>query len=173
MKATLLSLLLMLMLLGSCTYATLTYGYYWNPLTVLTLADEALKIDDENGWTEVLSEKALCGYGTKEGMANVRSTFKKVDESSMQEPVKVSSTYLQSPGYVGYYTYYQEKYVSKGLDASGKLLLKVTILCNFGRTESSKKYLNAPLSQYSTRSCSIIDIKNSDKPLTIASYCEN
>ena len=162
---------LLLLTFASCTYATLKYGYYWNPVNILSIASDAIETNNEYDWSDVLANKALCVYGTKQGMANVRSTLEKVDEASLQEPVRTSSKYLKSPQYIGYYTYYQETYQSKALDKYGKELLRVKILCNFGLSENSTKNINLPSIKYTVRSCSIVDIKNFDKPLEVASYC--
>ena len=169
MKA--LFLLGLLSFLTSCEYATLKYGYYWNPVTILSKASQAIETNHLGEWEEVLSGKVLCVYGTREGMSNLRQSMKKMDHSSLQAPELVSSKYLESPKYLGYYSYYQETYVSKAYDSNGKSLLKVTILCDFGSNDHNSHLLKASISKYSVRSCSIVGIKNFDRPLKESEVC--
>lgn len=171
MKA--LFLLCLLSLLTSCEYATLKYGYYWNPVTVLAKASQAIESNNLGEWEEVLSGKVLCVYGSKEGMSNIRQTLRKVDQSSLQAPELVSLKYLESPKYVGYFSYYQETFVSKALDMSGKSLLKVTILCDFGSNEHNSQLLKTTLSKYTVRSCAIVGIKNFNHPLEEPAVCSD
>ncbi len=166
-------LFFLVLLASSCEYATLKYGYYWNPIKVLEEANLGIENNNLNQFSDVLSGKTLCIYGSREGMVNIRSALKKVDENSLSEPVLISAKHLSRPLYVGYFSYYQEIYESKATSASGQLLLKTTILCNFGTTEVNAKSLNASLSTYSTRSCSIVGIKNLVSPIKESDYCQN
>lgn len=165
--------LLTLLLASSCEYASLKYGYYWNPIKVLEEAHESLETNNLSQLTAVLTDKALCSYGSREGLNNLKGSLAKVDESSVQEPVLVSEKYLSKPQYVGYYSYFQQKYVSRALDKYGHTLFKVTILCNMGSPDFSQKLVNAPFHQYETKSCSIVAIANLDHPLETPSVCEN
>jgi hypothetical protein len=101
----------------------------------------------------------------------VNSALKLVDEKSLAEPRLKSVSHLNQPQYIGYWSYYQETYESEALDHQGRVLLKATILCNFGKSENKTRYLNNPTSAYSTRSCSIVSVKNFIKPLKTPSYC--
>ena len=165
--------LLVLLLGTSCEYATLKYGYYWNPLKVAEVAYESIENNRLDLFTEVLSGKAMCTYGSKEGMNNLRRTLPKIDESTLNEPVLVSSEHLKRPQYIGYYAYFQQKYVSRALDKSGKTLLKVTILCHFGADDFKKDLINAPVSKYGIRSCSIVSILNLDAPINVPDFCHD
>jgi hypothetical protein len=163
--------LLALFLFQSCEYATLKYGYYWNPVTILSKAQEAIENRDLGQWQEVLSGKTLCAYGSHEGMANIGQAIKRIDQASIQEPLLVTSKHLERPNYIGYYSYYQETHISRAYDHQGRELLKVTIVCDFGSDELSKALVKAPVSSYKTKSCSITGIKNLEKPLKVPEFC--
>jgi hypothetical protein len=163
--------LFLLFIIQSCEYATLKYGYYWNPVTILGKAREAIENRDLAQWEDVLSGKTLCAYGTTEGINNIREVMSRIDLNTLEEPVLVSSKHLERPNYIGYYSYYQETHVTKGYDHRGRELLKVTILCEFGSDELTKSLVNAPLSRYNTKSCSITGIKNFHNPLKVPEFC--
>jgi hypothetical protein len=163
--------LFILLLSQSCEYATLKYGYYWNPVTILSMAKEAIENNDVDQFSELLSGKTLCVYGSKEGMINLRKVMSQIDQASIEEPKLVSSKYLERPEYIGYYSYFQETHVSKAYNHQGQEVLKVTVLCNFGTDELSKKLVGAPIAKFNTRSCSITGIKNVLNPIKVPEYC--
>ncbi len=163
--------LLSLMALTSCEFATLKYGYYWNPVNVLAKAADAIEAKDVGSFSELLSGKVLCAYGSQEGVSNLRRTLSKVDQSNLQEPVISESRHLDKPQYNGFYTYYQESYVSKVMDAHGRILVKVTLQCDFGSNDFSQKLVRVSPSLYDVRACSIVDIKNFDKQLKVPEVC--
>jgi hypothetical protein len=165
------SLLFLLFLSTACEYGTLKYGYYWNPLTVLEKADEALAKGDLDGWSNLLSGKTLCIYGSEEGMRNIRSTMARISTSAFQEPALISKKYLATPSYIGYWSYYQETYQAVGKTSSGKTALSVTLICDFGHPQNRADLKGASLNRYSTRSCSITKMENHLNPIVVPDYC--
>jgi hypothetical protein len=166
-----LSLLFVLALTAACEYGTLKHGYYWNPLTVLEKADEAIRRGDEDALAELLSGKTLCTYGNIEGIVNLNKTLKRISSGSLHEPKLVSKNYLSSPQYLGYWSYYQETYFAEGFTSSGKKALSVTLTCDFGSDQKRADLKNAPLSRYGVRSCSITKIVNHLNPIFVPEVC--
>lgn len=154
------SMILTVLLLSSCEMANLKYGYYWNPVKVLSMAEEGIRENDVNELSDVLSDSALCNYGSEEGIINLTNALKNIDSSSFNEPIKISGRHLSQAKWNGYYVYYQERYVASAKDLNGRPLLKINILCEFGDSKNSARLLNAPVSSYSAVSCSIDKIKN-------------
>lgn len=155
-----LAMTLGVLLLSSCEMANLKYGYYWNPMKVLSQAEEGIRENNLNKFTDVLSNSALCNYGSEDGMRNLREALNSIDSSTMNAPVKISGKHLSKPVWNGYYIYYQEKYVTSAKDLNGEPLLKIIIVCDFGDNIDSNQLLKAPSSSYNTVSCSINEIKN-------------
>jgi hypothetical protein len=169
MKTTL--AVILLSLLTSCDVATVSYGYYWNPLKVLSDANNAIENNNVDALADVLSDKALCVYGSESGLANIKNTLSHVDSSSLSAPVLISAKHLSSPNYIGYYSYYQEIHEATAKSVKGQTILKVRIVCDFGRDSKDTNLLGAALSKYTVRSCAINEIKNYKTKLSVPEYC--
>jgi hypothetical protein len=163
--------LLLLSLLASCEMATVKYGYFWNPVKILSDAKEAVENNSVEELAEVLSDKALCVYGSESGLANIQDALSHVDSASLREPVLISAKHLSSPNYIGYFSYYQEIYEATAKNVKGHPVLKVRIVCDYGRDNKDSNYLGAPLSRYTVRSCAINDIRNFKTKLSVPEYC--
>jgi hypothetical protein len=150
----------------SCEYATLQYGYYWNPINVLEHANEAIKNNDQDALSEVLSRNALCNYASEDGIVHIKSSLKKLS-SELAEPKLVAKKYLKSPDYNGFWVYYQESYVAKAFTHQNKLALEVKIVCDFGASNSDSRLLNASVDKYGVRSCSIVKVNDYISPRNI------
>ncbi len=169
MKTTL--AVILLSFLASCDVATVSYGYYWNPLKILSDAKKAVENNSVEELAEVLSDKALCVYGSESGIANIQNALSHVDSASLREPFLVSAKHLTSPNYVGYFSYYQEIYEATAKNVKGQSILKVRIVCDFGRDNKDSNYLGAPISKYTVKSCAINEIKNYQTKLSVPEYC--
>jgi hypothetical protein len=149
----------------ACEYATMKYGYLWNPLKVLQMAESGLKSENPKTWSSLLSGQALCLYGTRRGYTNLKQTLQQIDETSLREPVLSTARYLDKPTFIGYVAYYQKIYHAEAFDQSGLPALKVTILCHYGRSDSNERWVRVPVKNYHKRSCSISRIENFLDPL--------
>jgi hypothetical protein len=166
-----LALFSLLTLSVACEYGTIKYGYYWNPLTILEKADEALAKNDLGGWTELLSGNTLCIYGSAQGMSNLNSSLSSISTDSFKEPLLQSKKYLNTPSYIGYWVYYQEVYRAEAKTKTGAKALSLNITCNFGHPQKRTDLVNASLGKYKTRSCSITKIQNHLNPIVVPDYC--
>lgn len=156
--------ILSILLVSSCEYATLKYGYYWNPITVLSKADESIAHGSVSGLINVLSGKALCEFASEEGIINLQETLAIIPESSFVEPKLFAKKHLAQPDYRGFWVYYQEFYKSYAFDMSGNLALDVTITCHIGSSQHKTELLNNSVSKYDKKFCQITDIKNLYQP---------
>lgn len=70
------SLLSLSLMLTACEPGTAQYGYYWNPKNIMKIAAEAVMEDNLDKFFEVLSDEALCTYGSEEGMHSLRKSLR-------------------------------------------------------------------------------------------------
>jgi hypothetical protein len=138
------------------------FGFKKNPAYVLNEAFEAVIALDHEAFLEVSGKEALCLYGNPEGVAYLRNNLK-IDSETVEIKPKLlenSSKYTKFPQFVGYWSYYQEKYLVDILDKTSKAeLLKVLVECHYGfEGQKSDKYQNLKIKKYKKKECRVIKI---------------
>lgn len=152
------------------------FGFKMNPAYVLNEAFESVMALDHEGFLEVSGKEALCLYGNPEGITYLRTNLK-VDARNTEIKPKLlenSSKYTKSPHFVGYWSYYQERYLIDVLDkGTQKEMLKVIVECHYGFAgEKSDKYQNLKTKKYKKRECRLIKvIPLNFEPLPIRTEC--
>jgi hypothetical protein len=131
-------LMSLFMILSSCQYATLKYGYYINPLYVLNEAYESFQTNDQNRWNVLLINEAFSKYGNAKGFASIKKTLNEINEENLKEPKLISRVPQK-----------YDIYEARGRDYQGKLALKVVIFCETDRVHY----------------CRISDIDNYSNPI--------
>ena len=83
-------LLTLLLVLNSCEFSTMRWGYYWNPERVLSIAHEAVKEGDLEKWFSVTKDFPYCKYGSKDGLKHIKHIVpKEMDELDVIELNKI------------------------------------------------------------------------------------
>jgi hypothetical protein len=170
----LLGLLTLILLAVSCD--PYGFGFKKNPAYILSEVYKAVNDLNDERFLQVTGKEALCVYGNSAGLMYLREKFllnpKKVDI----KPSVLSSKYFKSPQFVGYWSYYSERYLVDILDKSNsKSVLQVIFDCDYGTDgEKNEKLINLKPSLYSKKACRLTKIIPKDvEPLPVSEQCEN
>ncbi len=138
------------------------FGFKNNPAFVVNEAFKAVNELTPESFIEISGKEALCLYGNLEGMAYLKSHMNLNSDNVEIKPklIENSSQYTNAPKFVGYWSYYNEKYQ---LDISNKdtqaELLNVIVECNYGfEGLKSESYQNLKLKKYKMKECRLIKI---------------
>lgn len=170
------SLLILLGLVQACD--PYGFGFKNNPAFVVNEAFEAVRDLSPEAFIEISGKEALCIYGNLEGLAYLKSNLILNSEDFEIKPklIENSSQYTNSPKFVGYWSYYNEKYQ---LDISHKAnqaeLLNVIVECNYGfEGLKSEGYQNLKLKKYKRKECRLIKIiPKQFEPLPLTEQCQD
>ena len=152
------------------------FGFKMNPAYVLNEAFESVVALDHEAFLRVSGKEALCLYGNPEGISYLRSNLK-INTTSIEIKPKLienSSKYTKHPHFVGYWSYYQERYLIDILDKSSKKeMLKVMVECHYGFDgEKNENYQNLKSKKYKRKECRLIKVIPLDfQPLPIRTEC--
>jgi hypothetical protein len=152
----------MLLILISQACDPYGFGFKNNPAYVLDKAFQSVQDLDPESFIEATGKEALCLYGNLEGLAYLKSHII-LDEKKLEiEPklIENSSNYTDNPLYVGYWSYYHERYQLDIFEKATKAeLMKVVVECNYGfEGFKSESYRNLKLKKYKKKDCKIIKI---------------
>ena len=153
-----LSFLLMFFMVIACDPHN--FGFKKNPAYILDSAFKAIKNQDPESFLEVTGKEALCMYGTVEGINFLKE---KVDFDSSDikiKPTLLSFKNTSNPEYVGYWSYYSERYLIDVLDRRSKnLLIQVVTDCHYGTMgKKSEKLENVNPTNYPIKECRLVKI---------------
>ncbi len=153
------------------------FGFKKNPAYVLNEAFESVLAMDTEAFLEVTGKEALCIYGNNDGLSYLRTNLNIKSENVEIKPrlIANSSQYTNSPHYVGYWSYYNEKYQVDILDkVSKEEFLKVVVECHYGfEGEKNAKYQHLKLKKYKKKECRVIKVMPFKfKPLPMRAECE-
>jgi hypothetical protein len=152
------SFLILLGLLQACD--PYGFGFKMNPAFVLNEAFKSVLALDHEAFLDVSGKEALCLYGNPEGISYLRGNLN-LDADKVEIKPKLienSSKYTKAPHFVGYWSYYQEKYQINILDKATKdELLQVVVECHYGfEGEKKESYQNLKLKKYKMKECRVI-----------------
>jgi len=138
------------------------FGFKKNPAYILNKAFEAVMALDHEAFVEVSGKEALCLYGNPNGVNYLRNRLNIESEDIEIRPKLLanSSQYTKHPHFVGYWSYYQERYLIDIFDKDTKQdLIKVLVECHYGfEGEKSDKYQNLKLKKYKMKECRLIKV---------------
>jgi hypothetical protein len=151
------------------------FGFKKNPAYVLEEALKAITNLDQQTFLEVCAREVLCIYGNEKGLQYLKHHLD-IGESDVKIIPKILyRKSFERPVFVGYWSYYQERYeievMSKNLQ---KLILKTIVDCHYG-FEGSKDQLAANLSpdQYKKKECRAVKlIPNTFVSLPLPQKCQ-
>lgn len=150
------------------------FGYKKNPAYVLDEAFKAISNLDETSFLEVTGKEALCLYGNEKGLNFLKDNIL-IDVKSVKiNPKVLSNEHYKIPKYVGYWSYYHERFVIEIQDkVTEKVLMETIVDCDYG-TESEKddKFINLPPKKYKKKECQAVKfMPKTFKPLPVSDKC--
>lgn len=155
-------ILSLLVILSSCEFATLKYGYYWNPLKLMEITNSAIDSKDVFSFSDILEGKIMCIYGTAEGLEALGKTKEKLKSTSLSMPALVSSKTYDNPVSNGIINV-SKKEIFKAVANFGTKKIEITMNCYHGKGLTSSA---------SSSYCNIIDIKDEITPIEVKYYCK-
>lgn len=168
-------LLLFLGLLQACD--PYGFGFKKNPAYVLSEAFESVLSLDDEAFVEVTGKEALCLYGNPEGISYLRNNLT-IDPDKIEikpQLVKNSDEHTNTPRFVGYWSYYHERYQMDIFDKKTKQeLMKVLVECHYGfEGEKNDDYQELKPRKYKKKECRLIKLVPSQfAALPVSPKCE-
>lgn len=171
----LIGLILFLGLLQACD--PYGFGFKHNPAFVLNEAFESVLSLDHEAFIAVSGKEALCVYGNAQGVTYLRDRMS-IDPDKVEfrpKMVENSNKYTNNPLFVGYWSYYHEKYLVDIQDKQSKReLMSILVECHYGFDgEKSDSYQNLKLKKYKRKECRLIKLVPAQfEPLAIPAECD-
>jgi hypothetical protein len=153
-----LSFLVFVLLVISCDPHQ--FGFKKNPAYVLDTAFLAIKNLDQETFLEVSGKEVLCLYGTQEGINFLKEKLEFDTSDIKLKPTLLSFKNTGTPEYVGYWSYFSERYLIDVVARSSKeLLLQAVTDCHYGtmgkRTDNQQ---NLNRADYPVKECRLVKI---------------
>jgi hypothetical protein len=167
------ALLILLTLVGCDPYG---FGFKKNPAYVLDEAFKAISNLDTETFLEMTGKEALCIYGTPAGVAYLKENVKLTPENVKLKPTVLQNRHFTGPKFVGYWSYYHERYQIDIHDKiSNEVLLKTIVDCEYGIDgEKADKYINMKPKKYKKKECRVSKVlPKTFAELPLPSKCED
>ena len=152
------------------------FGFKKNPAYVLDEAFKAVTNQDLETLLEMTGKEALCIYGNTEGLNYLKQSITLSLENIKLSPKVLEKKYNSVPKFVGYWSYYHERYeIQISEKVSDKLQMSIYVDCEYGNDgEKSDQFQNLYPKKYRFKECRIIKIDpKTFKTLPLAPKCEN
>ena len=152
------------------------FGFKKNPAFVLDEAFRAVTNLDVESFLEVTGKEALCIYGNDKGLAYLKDNVVLNIESVKLNPKVLKNEHYTSPKFVGYWSYYNEKYEIEILDKeTNEVLMETIVDCDYGiNGEKDQKYVNMKPKKYKMKECRAIKLKpRKFKALPLTERCQS
>lgn len=151
------------------------FGFKHNPASILDTALKAIMNQDHELFLEVTGKEALCIYGNPDGVTYLKENVS-IDTDRIKINHKVlEARHFQVPEFVGYWSYFRQRYKVDVLDKqSDEVIIETIIDCNFGTSDEKDESLeNLDWRRYKTQECRLIKIlPRKFKTLPLNSKCE-
>jgi hypothetical protein len=143
------------------------FGFKKNPAFVL---DEALKAVinlDTASFLEVTGKEVLCVYGNHQGIQYLKDMVTLHTENIKLEPTVIETLHYAVPRFVGYWSYYHERYEINFLDkTTSESMLRAIVDCEYGTVEEkNEKFMNLKPNKYHKKECRLVKLR----PVTFSS----
>jgi hypothetical protein len=165
-------LILMTVLLVACD--PYGFGFKKNPAYVLDQAFKSIIQLNDARFVEVSGREALCLYGNAEGMSYLRNNLTFDQKQLAINPTIHSVKYTNAPEFVGYWSYYSERYMVEINDKrSGETYVSTVIDCHYGIDgQKNDAFINLPKKKYRRKECRLVKIiPVSFAPLSLPGKC--
>lgn len=146
------------MLMAACD--PLNLGFKHNPAFVLDQAFESISNLDSESFVEISGKEALCIYGNSRGLFHLKERLQRDISEMTPEITVMSSKYFDSPEFVGYWSYFNERYKVSIQDKKAEsLILEAIVDCDYGTSgEKNDKLKNREPRTYPTKECRLVKI---------------
>lgn len=136
------------------------FGFKKNPAYVLDEAFKAITNQDTETFLEMTGKEALCTYGSPEGIAYLKDRVTLSPENVKLKPTVLENRHYTNPKFVGYWSYYHERYQIDILDKiTSEVLLKAIVDCEYGTEgEKSDKLINLKPKKYKKKECRVVKV---------------
>lgn len=136
------------------------FGFKKNPAYVLDEAFKAVSNLDVESFLEVTGREALCIYGNPKSLNYLKDNIIINTENVKLNPTKLSNVHYTSPKFVGYWSYYHERYEIQILDKEkNEVLLETIVDCDYGFDGvKDSKYVNLKPKKYKMKECRAIKL---------------
>ena len=152
------------------------FGFKKNPAYVLDEAFKAIVNQDTETFLEVTGQEVLCTYGNINGVNYLKDHVNLTLDSVRLNPNVLINQHYKVPAFVGYWSYYHERYQIDIHDkVTDNILLKAIVDCNYG-TEGQKddKFYNLKPKKYKKKECRVIKlIPQTFASLPLPGRCNN
>ncbi len=133
------------------------FGFEDNPATQLARGHAAVMRSNLAGAKAVLGGRALCEWGTTEGVAKLKRLMPARIEQTTLEVIKTSDQVLERPRFIGYWSYHRTDFEVRVLDKRTRdLMFVVQSECDFGE-EGVRTGIRREWKHYPVRRCRITD----------------
>jgi hypothetical protein len=148
-----------LLILVSCD--PYRFGFEKNPAFVLDETFKSISNLDQTTFLELTSKEALCVYGNDEGIKYLKENLHINSEEIRLIPSVLETRYFKVPNFVGYWSYYFERYeIDLKNKTSDEFLMRVIVDCNYGtEDEKDQDLINLKPSKYKKKECRIVKFK--------------
>ncbi len=166
-------LLCVLLLIAGCD--PFNFGFKKNPAFALEQSFKAVVNLDRQTYLEVTGKEALCVYGNEEGINYLKNNLVLNTENIKLKPIVLKKAHHLKAKYVGYWSYYSERYQVDIQDKTTEnLMLKTYIDCEFGTDEEkSDGLVNLEPPKYPVKECRVVKgVPEIFAPLEIPSRCK-
>ncbi len=145
-----------LLTLASCD--PYRFGFKKNPAFVLDETFKSISHLDHLSFLELTSKEALCVYGNVEGVKYLKENIQFNPEEIGFIPSVLETKYFKIPNFVGYWSYYFERYeIDVKSKTTDEFFMRVIVDCNYGtENEKDQKFVNLKPSKYEKKECRIV-----------------
>jgi len=150
------------------------FGFKKNPAYILDEAFGAIHNQNVESFLDSSGREALCIYGNRTGIAYLKEKLVIDTENIEIEPKMLTERSFKSPQYVGYWSYYNERYmVNINSKESKKTLIQVIVDCDFGSDVKDKRYQNLNKNKFDRKECRLVKVLPYQfKSLPMPAKCE-
>ena len=136
------------------------FGFKKNPAYVLDEAFKSITNLDTQSFMEVADKEFFCSYGNNQGVNFLKENLSLKQETLKFEPKVLDTEHYNIPRYVGYWSYYHERYQIDIQDKeTNESLLRAIIDCDYGTDgQKNEKFINLKPKKYKTKECKIVKI---------------
>lgn len=149
--------LIILSLVAACD--PYKFGFKRNPAYVLYTAFKAAEDKDVTKFLGVTGKEALCLYGNDQGVSFLQQTLT-IDEKNIEfKNSRLDAKYHKLPAYVGYWSYYNERYKIEVINKLSKeKIVSVVVDCDYGSEDKDPKFVNLNPKKFKKRECRLVKI---------------
>lgn len=165
--------LALLSLLAACD--PYGFGFPKNPAYVLDESFKSITNLDVDSFLEVTGKEALCLYGNEQGLHYLKEKINLDPSNVTLVPNVLETKHYPTPVFVGYWSYYNERYqVQIRNKQTSEVLMETIVDCDYGIDgEKNPELVNQKPKKYKKKECRAIKlIPKTFESLPVPEKCE-